>query len=657
MHRLLNAANRSHPAANMNKPLPEPLVDPDEGKTPIGELVIVPIQGKDLPNRERFGKQDPFILFKLGNVSKRSSTDIRGGQRPRWKEDQINIFMYESDAKDATSLYVTCLDEDPQKNDLIGDCVINLARVLELGEQDDWFELSYKGREAGELMLQLTYYSYDPKHPTNKMNRAPPSTPVPGAPARRPIHPTKEAKKADDKPEDENRDEGPVYQPPVVPEPPAPAVPIVPVAGYPYGTMPAGGMGRPVSPSGPGGHYVGHHTPQIPTTANPYGIPGAIPPANPYATNPAAYAGYPAAAVIPTAYSDPSLAGADPSKRLSFTGQPQQPGGFLPAGYPPVAAAVPGYPPQVPVVAPVVPPVGAYPPHSPGFPPHSPGFPPQNSPYVTGASAYPQAPTLPITAGPPNSGGPPAGYPFAASGIYPPTNNNNGPGGPVGPGGYPAVGPVNNGFPGSYAGNNNNNNNNGGNSHPYGNNGVMNSHSNGNVNSMNNGGFNNNNNNNNGFNNNNGGNGFNNTNTKHSFNNGNNFNNNNSNGNNMNNFNNNNNNNNGNNFNNNNNNGNNFNNNNNNNNNNGGNNYNNNGGNNGNNFNNNTNNNNNGNNFNNNNNNYNNGSSFRSNNNNSSNNNNNHGGGYPSVTQKKTNTISPSPSVRAAENMYRPEDF
>ncbi|KAK3840215.1 MAG: hypothetical protein JOS17DRAFT_9982 [Linnemannia elongata] len=68
--------------------------------------------------------------------------------------------MYESDAKDATSLYVTCLDEDPQKNDLIGDCVINMVRVMDYGEQDDWFQLSYKGREAGELLLQLTYYSH-----------------------------------------------------------------------------------------------------------------------------------------------------------------------------------------------------------------------------------------------------------------------------------------------------------------------------------------------------------------------------------------------------------------------------------------------------------------------------------------------------------------
>ncbi|KAG0060217.1 hypothetical protein BGZ92_006773, partial [Podila epicladia] len=159
--------------------------------------------------------------------------------------------MYESDAKDAKSLYVTCLDEDPKKNDLIGDCVINLAKVLEQGEHDDWFELTYKGREAGQLLLQLTYYSHDPKHPTNKMNRV--SAPASGAAARRPIHPTKE-QKPEEKPveEDAHVDEGPVYKPPVVPEAPiykdpAPAqTPMVAAAGYPYGTPVAG---RPVSPA------------------------------------------------------------------------------------------------------------------------------------------------------------------------------------------------------------------------------------------------------------------------------------------------------------------------------------------------------------------------------------------------------------------------
>ncbi|KAI1317235.1 hypothetical protein EDD11_008827 [Mortierella claussenii] len=643
MHRLLN---HNRPAANMNKPLPEPLVDPDEGKTPIGmgmkhekksvgmenggkvkmsapsdivgELVIVPIQGKDLPNRERFGKQDPFILFKLGNVSKRSSTDIRGGQRPQWKDDQINIFMYESDAKDAKSLYVTCLDEDPQKNDLIGDCVINLAKVLEQGEHDDWFELSYKGREAGMLLLQLTYYSHDPKHPTNKMNRGSHTPVSSGAAARRPIHPVKKTK-AEEKPAvEEHVDEGPVYTPPVVPEPPvvpqAAQVPMVPGAtGYPYGTMPAGagvpGLGRPVSPSGQG-HYVGHHTPQVPP-ANPYAMPGANPYGAPVAGG---YPGYPAPGAGP--YADPN---ADPSKRLSFPGQPAVPppqGGFLP-GYPPAATGAPGYSPQAPG-APTFPPQS-----SPGYLPQIAGgvYPPSTGPGINPMANSPYPPAQPLPNG---GGGPPPAYPFAASGVYPPNSNNSSNGGFPQNNNNSNNNNNNQNFPGVYPGNSNSSS-----TGPYGNHGGINSHSNGSVNNMNN-------NNNNGFNNSNN-NGFNNNN-----NNGGNFNNNNNN----------------NNFNNNG-----FNNNTNNNFNNGGNNFgnnNNNGGNNfgnqGNNFNNfnnggSNNFNNGGNNFNNNGNNFNSGGSNHS--NNSYNSSNNHGGGYPSATITR-NTITPTPTAATPVTQHRP---
>ncbi|KAF9925757.1 hypothetical protein FBU30_004499 [Linnemannia zychae] len=532
MQRFLNAATRNNAPTDMNKPLPEPLVDPDEGKIPIGELVIIPIQGRDLPNRERFGKQDPFILFKLGNVSKRTSTDVRGGQRPRWKDDQVNIFMYESDAKDATSLYVTCLDEDPKKNDLIGDCVINLVRVMEYGEQDDWFQLSYKGREAGELMLQLTYYSHDPTHPTHKSNRTH-SAPTTGVGARRPIHPVKDNKKVDDKPveHDSDVDEGPVYKPPVVPEPATPQVPMVaPVTGYPYGTL-APGAARPISPSG-GQHYVGHHTPQIPAAATPFVQPAI--PTNPYAAT-SAYPSYPAASVP---YVDPNIA-ADPNKRHSFPGQVPLAGGYPPAGYPSTGGAVgggPGYPPQS-----VVPPVGAGPG---GFPVANTGFPPQANTFPSGPAASPFAPAapLPITqnmggAGPvPN--GPPGGYPYGGPAGYPPnsngSNNSNG--------GFNNGGNFNNtntGFNNNNGGNFNSNqggfnnmNNNGGNFNNGGfnNNNSNNNNSGGNFNN-NRGNFNNNNNggnfNNNGgnFNNNNGGN-FNNNNGGNFNNNGGNFNNN-----------------------------------------------------------------------------------------------------------------------------------
>ncbi|KAF8988151.1 hypothetical protein BGZ52_000279 [Haplosporangium bisporale] len=445
MHKLFkHAGGRNTPSAEHNKPLPEPVVDPDEGKTPIGELVIIPIQGRDLPNRERFGKQDPFILFKLGNVSKRTSTDVRGGQRPRWNDEQINILMYHSDAKDATSLYVSCMDEDHQKNDLIGDCVINLAKVLERGEHDDWFELKYRGREAGELMLQLTYYSRVCARSGVQLNRPAAS----GQVTKRPIHPTnaKPAKveshayAAEPKPVVAPVEDGTVYKPPVVVSEPYAPHPYQAQAGYPYATVNQGSIptaGRPVSPAGrpvsPAGHYVGHHTPNI-TPNNPY--------AQQHQEQSYPNTGYPAyPPVVPQG-------ACDPNKRLSGQGYP--PTGYPPVnqGYPPIQGGYPpqisggypplnngGYPPQNQGVYP--PQQGGYPPqnqggyppqnqggyppqNSGGYPPqNNGGYPPQNQGYPPHNNSYPPQ----NNGGYPPQGGPPTGYPFAASNIYSPSSN------------------------------------------------------------------------------------------------------------------------------------------------------------------------------------------------------------------------------------------
>ncbi|KAF8936039.1 hypothetical protein EDD21DRAFT_385055 [Dissophora ornata] len=442
MHKLFQGA-RNHPPAQASKPLPEPLVDPDEGKTPIGELVIVPIQGRDLPNRERFGKQNPFTLFKLGNVTKKSSTDVRGGQRPRWKDDQINILMYESDAKDATSLYVTCLDDDHPKNELIGDCVINLTKVLEQGEQDDWFELHYKGREAGELMLQLTYYSYDPTNPTNRMNRLP-TTPVPssGGPARRPIYPPNEA--AHHRLPSTSSVVATATTTAYIAEPPTTPAPAV-TGGYSTAGYPAGGR---VSPSGPT-HYAGAPIP-----------PNAQCGANPYAAV-NGYPDYPSTGVYPPL---------DTNKRLSLPNQPHQQ--FYPpqqggGGYPPVGYNNPagGYPPQPMQSQGGYPPqfntINGYPPQqnsfNSGYPPQqnnfNTGYPPQfnnnntfsgyppqqpfnnnansniypplnNGVGFGGGGLYPpvQQPLSRPASAPGGVGYPPVGYPFMASNLYPPTN-------------------------------------------------------------------------------------------------------------------------------------------------------------------------------------------------------------------------------------------
>lgn len=50
----------------------------------IGTLVLVVDRAKNLPNLKTIGKQDPYCSARLGKEAKKTTTDIRGGQTPRW---------------------------------------------------------------------------------------------------------------------------------------------------------------------------------------------------------------------------------------------------------------------------------------------------------------------------------------------------------------------------------------------------------------------------------------------------------------------------------------------------------------------------------------------------------------------------------------------
>lgn len=50
----------------------------------IGTLVMVIDRAKNLPNRKTMGKQHPYCAARLGKEARKTGTDHRGGQTPRW---------------------------------------------------------------------------------------------------------------------------------------------------------------------------------------------------------------------------------------------------------------------------------------------------------------------------------------------------------------------------------------------------------------------------------------------------------------------------------------------------------------------------------------------------------------------------------------------
>ncbi|KAL0143984.1 C2 domain-containing protein [Mucor lusitanicus] len=154
-----------------------------------GELVVVALKAAP-------GKQDPFCLFRVGDVIKRTKTDYGGGLYPIW-DDQVNIPV----AAGHYQMHVQIFDKDTKPNNLMGDGIVDLKKVLRDKEHDGYFPLNFRGRQGtGVIYLELTFYSaqnsarpqqqvryqYPPGHvpggnfrPPQQQHRPPHSTPPP----------------------------------------------------------------------------------------------------------------------------------------------------------------------------------------------------------------------------------------------------------------------------------------------------------------------------------------------------------------------------------------------------------------------------------------------------------------------------------------------
>ncbi|KAK4670604.1 uncharacterized protein QC763_213260 [Podospora pseudopauciseta] len=127
----------------------------------IGTLVLVVDRAKNLPNRKTIGKQDPYCAARLGKEAKKTSTDIRGGQTPRW-DQELRFTVH--DSPDYFQLKVSVFNDD-KKTELIGEAWIDLRDIIVDGggQSDQWHQLQCRGKYAGELRLELTYYDNHPK--------------------------------------------------------------------------------------------------------------------------------------------------------------------------------------------------------------------------------------------------------------------------------------------------------------------------------------------------------------------------------------------------------------------------------------------------------------------------------------------------------------
>ncbi|KAL2158237.1 hypothetical protein VTH06DRAFT_4557 [Thermothelomyces fergusii] len=141
----------------------------------IGTLVLVIDRAKNLPNRKTIGKQDPYCAARLGKEAKKTTTDIRGGQTPRW-DQELRFTVH--DSPDYYQIKISVFNDD-KKTELIGEAWIDLRDIIVPGggQSDRWHQLGYRGKYAGEVRIEITYYDSRPK-PEKPAARPKPATPT-----------------------------------------------------------------------------------------------------------------------------------------------------------------------------------------------------------------------------------------------------------------------------------------------------------------------------------------------------------------------------------------------------------------------------------------------------------------------------------------------
>ncbi|KAK4224708.1 hypothetical protein QBC38DRAFT_538284 [Podospora fimiseda] len=127
----------------------------------IGKLVVIIDRAKNLPNRKTIGKQDPYCAARLGKEAQKTRTDVRGGQTPRW-DQELRFTVH--DSTDYYQLKLSVFNDD-KKTELIGESWIDLKPIIVQGggQSDQWHNLLCRGKYAGEVRIEITFYDTRPK--------------------------------------------------------------------------------------------------------------------------------------------------------------------------------------------------------------------------------------------------------------------------------------------------------------------------------------------------------------------------------------------------------------------------------------------------------------------------------------------------------------
>mmetsp|Transcript_3493 Transcript_3493/g.3242 ORF Transcript_3493/g.3242 Transcript_3493/m.3242 type:complete len:237 (+) Transcript_3493:19-729(+) len=136
--------------------------------TQSGALIIRPICAKLTHDTETFGRMDPYCVITIGRQRHRTVVAKSAGKFPNW-EDQLSYMKTNED-----TIKIEVWDKDTASaDDLIGETTLAISTVISKPNYEEWVPLTYKGRKAGEIRLNIMFRPSGPPPPPPSVHGVP----------------------------------------------------------------------------------------------------------------------------------------------------------------------------------------------------------------------------------------------------------------------------------------------------------------------------------------------------------------------------------------------------------------------------------------------------------------------------------------------------
>ena len=119
------------------------------------KLVITPKTARLTRDTDSLGSMEPYCKLKYDGIKQKTKVDSSGGKTPNWSE----TFTYE--VTSCTILIVSVWESDTFANEEVGTAEIDVNKLKTYGGLSDWVKLYYKGKDAGEIYVEIMYVGKD----------------------------------------------------------------------------------------------------------------------------------------------------------------------------------------------------------------------------------------------------------------------------------------------------------------------------------------------------------------------------------------------------------------------------------------------------------------------------------------------------------------